>query len=543
MTFKKYSRENRTSSCKNPLPHAKLPSAQNNKKTMHIEPIYFIYSLIAAAIGASASFFIIKKKKDHASETAEKAREKIENAKKEAQTILEEAEEKKEQIKEQGEIANEKRKKQLEKTEMLLQQKQETLDRRDRRNLEIKQAVQTEEKFIEELKEQTRGIEEAIGEKLIKKTGLTKEETKEKLVEEAKKEILLEKDNYLQKVENNAQETAVKEAKNLIIETIHKFSSPTSVEKKGCNIQVKNDNKKGFLIGKEGKNIEFFEKMLDVDVIFNNDSHDTVTISAFDLVKRNIAKIALQNMLKERVITEDKIKKYTKQAEKETEKDIIETGEKIVKLLNINNKHPKLVKTIGRLKFRTSYGQNILKHSLEVCAFSTIMASELGADIEIARHAGFFHDIGKAIDQELDEAHDILTKELLTKFGFSEEIVHAAWVHHEAKPCKTIEAKVVKAADAISAGRPGARQESIERYLERIHTLEETGSSFEGVRKAFAISAGRELRINVDEEKITDEGVKKLAYDIAKNVEEKLTYPGKIKINVIRRTRVVDYAK
>lgn len=510
---------------------------------MQFESIYFLYSLIAASIGAGVGLLIVKKKKDHAAETAEKAKEKTENAKKEAQIILEEAGKRTEQIKKQGETANENRKKQLEKMELLLKQKEETLEKRNRRILEIRQEVQTEEKFIEKLKEKTGEIEEAIGEKLIKKTGLTKEDTKEKLIEEAKKEILLEKDNYLQKVENNVQEVSVKEAKNLIIETIHKFSSPTSVEKKGCNIEVKNDNKKGFLIGKEGKNIEFFEKLLDVDVIFNNDSPDTITISAFDLIKRNIAMIALQNMIKERVITEDKIKKHIQQAEKETEKDIMETGEKNVKLLNIKTKDHELIKTIGRLKFRTSYGQNILKHSLEVAAFATIMASELKADIEIARQAGFFHDIGKAIDQEIDEAHDILTKELLTKFGFPEEIIHAAWVHHEAEPCRTIEAKIIKAADAISAGRPGARQESLERYLERIHTLEETGSSFEGVKKAFAISAGRELRINVDETKITDEGTKKLAYDIAKEVEGKLTYPGKIKINVIRRTRAVDFAK
>ncbi len=282
---------------------------------------------------------------------------------------------------------------------------------------------------------------------------------------------------------------------------------------------------------------------MNVDVIFN-DEPNTIVVSTFDLLKKNVARIALEKLVKLRRVDEKAIREAIDSAKKILSRDLLNVGEKAVKKMKFKRKFPSdLLKIIGRLKYRTSYGQNILLHSFEVAYMAELLASELGLDVETTKIAAFFHDIGKAIDQHVEGSHDVLTREIMTKYKFSEAEIHAAWTHHEAATPETPEARLVMAADAISAGRPGARQESLERYLERLRDLEEIATSFGGVQKTFAISAGREVRVIVSPEEVTDEKMNDLAEGIAGKIEDKLSYPGKIKVNVIRRTRAVDFAK
>jgi ribonuclease Y len=321
--------------------------------------------------------------------------------------------------------------------------------------------------------------------------------------------------------------------------------SPTSVETKIIQVAVPKDEIKGRLVGKEGKNIHEFERLLEVDIIFN-DLPNTISIAGYNLINRRIAQKAIEQLMREkRLITPQLLEETIKQAGKEIDKELYEIGEKVMKMMDLKNLDKELIKTIGRLQYRTSYGQNIMKHSLEVSWIATMLGSEVGLNVNVCKVAGFLHDLGKAIDQDpnVQGTHDFLTKELMTKYNFTEEEIHAAWTHHDSAPAKTPEALIVKAADAVSAGRPGARQESMEKYTERIMALEDAGRSFTGVKKAYAISAGRELRIFVDPEQVTDENMKPLAEEIANKIEKEISYPGKIKINTIRRTGFTEVAK
>ncbi|MBU1152176.1 HDIG domain-containing protein, partial [Patescibacteria group bacterium] len=350
-----------------------------------------------------------------------------------------------------------------------------------------------------------------------------------------------------QLVEESLRENAPKFAKTTIVNTIQRLCSPTSVESKVVLIKVPQDKIKGKVVGKNGNNIKKLEELIDVDVIFN-DLPQTISLSSYNLVNRKIAEIAIEKLIRVKdEINEQVVEKLVEQARKETDEELYVVGKKALKKMEITfeKEDRDLVKTIGRLQYRTSYGQNIMKHSMEVSWAATIIASELGANVQVCRIAGFLHDLGKAIDQDPDVqgAHDFLTKELMEKYGFNEAEIHAAWTHHESEPPKTPEALIVMAADAISAGRPGARQESIDRYIERIQALEGTAMSFDGVKKSFAISAGREVRVLVDPEEVKDEQIKEFATKIAKKIEHDLSYPGKIKINVIRKTRHTEIAK
>jgi len=323
------------------------------------------------------------------------------------------------------------------------------------------------------------------------------------------------------------------------------MSSPTSVESKITLINVPKDHIKGKIVGKNAQNIEELEKLLDVEVVFN-DLPNTISVSSYSLTNRRIAQKTIEKLINIRTdITASEIKKAIIKSENEIEEEFFAIGQRALKQLNIQETDHDLIKTIGRLEFRTSYGQNIMKHSMEVAWAAMMIASELSADVNVCKIAGFLHDLGKAIDQDpnVQGAHDFLTKELMEKYKFSEEEVHAAWTHHDSAPAKTAEAMIVKAADAISAGRPGARQESLDRYIERLQALEKTANAFKGVQKSFAISAGRELRVIVDPETIKDENMNEMANQIAKEIEENITYPGKIKVNVIRRIKYTELAK
>lgn len=395
---------------------------------------------------------------------------------------------------------------------------------------------------IESVDTQLAGIGTEQIKRLVEKTGQQQETVVQQLQDKYLADFQMDFEKYQQKLEHFTKEDAPKTARKLLTGIMNRYSEPSSVERFNNTITIKQDKAKGRLIGKAGKNINYFEEQAQVAVIFNDQGPNQITVSSFHLLRREIAKLALQNLIKKPVIDEKIIDKALTEARMEIDKILEKLGRWAADIIDLptDKRDPELLRLMGRLKYRTSYGQNILYHSLEIAFFSAMMAAEIGADIEVARLGGFFHDLGKAIDQDddVDKPHDHLSKEILERFGFSWEIVHAAWTHHDAIPIETVEAEIVKAADAISAGRPGARSESAEDYYARIAALEEMAMKQPGADKVFAMSAGRELRLFLNPEAIKDEEMPKIAADLAHEIEENLSYPGKIRVNLVRSLEI-----
>lgn len=479
----------------------------------------------------------------------EKKKFKAENLISEALTIAaklkEEALQKKQFLELESEKNTEMTKKLIDQMEKSVNNKEAALKKQEERLNEAKLKVASAEEAITALESQIQALEKKQKTLLAEKSGKKEEELAKEVVNRYKAELEQDHNHRLANTVEEAKEKAPRLAQKLIIEAIQRLSSPTSVEQRAVHVIVPKDIIKGKIVGKDAKNILKFEELLDVDVVFN-DLPNTISISAFNLVNRRIAQKALELLAKtSREIDEKVIKEAINHSKKEMDTELSQIGKKVVDMLGFKNLPEELVRTIGRLQFRTSYSQNIMLHSLEVCYLATMLGSELGADVRVCRVAGFLHDLGKAIDQNPDVqgSHDFLTKELMEKYGFGKEEIHAAWTHHESERPETVEALLIQAADALSASRPGARQESIEKYIERLQALEAAASSFEGVKKAFAISAGREVRVIVDPMLVDDKQTQVLADKIATKVENELSYPGKIKINAIRKTKTIEIAK
>lgn len=500
-------------------------------------------------LGALSSLIIVRINKNYKEELERRKQEILEKGKKEAEELLEKARSQTKEIKKNAQEENKRLEEQLESLKRTLSFKGNLLSKRETRNENITATINRLKTEIRKEKTATDEAKEEIMTKLKNKTKLTSETAKSTILDSFGKKAELTRAKYAQMIEEEIGEDAPVIAKNLLKGVIQRITSPSSVDKNSTAITIKQDRFKGLLIGKQGKNIEYLESLLpDVDIIFNLEPK-VIYAGGLNLVNRNIAKKAIEKLQnstrKPRIqIDHKKIKQAVEAARKEIDKAIIKAGKEAIKEANIKDKIPEeLLKLVGRLKFRTSFGQNVLRHSIEMAAAGAILAAEIGADIEKAKTAAFFHDIGKAIDHEVGGSHDQLSKEILEEHNFDPDIVHAAYAHHDAEPQKTPEAMIVKAADAISAGRPGARQESLTSYLERIQKLEEVVQDFEGVKKAYAISAGREVRIIINEEELKDGDMQKVAEGAANKIEEELTYPGKIKVNVIRTIKAVDYAK
>lgn len=481
--------------------------------------------------------FDFEKKRKESDELMEQAKLEAEVIKKEAhdyaqkrRTLIEEEKKNKEE--------------RLKKLEEILANKESSLSRREEKNNELKLEIASLKEWIQATEGKSKSMEQNFLDKLSDKTGTSASDIKADILDRQEKELEMENMGKLASIEEKVKEDAEKNAKKIIICTIQRLCSPTSVETRAVHVSVPRDEVKGKIVGREGRNIAEFEKLLDVDIVFN-DLPNTISLSAFSLVNRRIAQKAMEKLVRVRGdINKEVIHRAVKSAESETDDELYEIGKKALERMGIKNPDKEFTRIVGRLHYRTSYGQNIMKHSMEVGWVATMLGSELGLNIETCRVGGFLHDLGKAIDQDpnVKDAHDQLSKELMEKYGFSWEEVHAAWTHHDAIPQETPEALIVKAADAISAGRPGARQESIEKYIQRVRALQETAEGFSGVKKAFAISGGREVRVYVDPEKIQDTGVYELAKNVAHKIEEDITYPGKIKVNVIRRTKFTELA-
>ena len=373
-------------------------------------------------------------------------------------------------------------------------------------------------------------------------SGLSSEEAKKQLLAELDKQLNNEKALLIKEIEGKAKEEANKNAKEILSYAIQKCAADHTSETTVSIVNLPNDDMKGRIIGREGRNIKTLETLTGIDLIID-DTPDAVVISGFDPLRREVAKLALEKLIDDGRIHPAKIEEMVEKAKEEIEATIKAEGERATLETGVMGLNPDLVKLIGKLKYRTSYGQNVLNHSIEVSNLARIMAEELGLDPMRARRAGLLHDIGKALDHDMEGTHVELGVEVLRKFKENELVINAVEAHHGDVEPKTLEAVLIQAADAISASRPGARRETLDAYIKRLQNLEEIANSFEGVDKSFAIQAGREVRIIVKPEKISDADMTVLARDVAQKVEKEMEYPGQIKVNVIRETRTIDYAK
>jgi len=512
---------------------------------MDAELTNVLLSLIGLALGAAAGYFLIKPKvKESLEEYQHQANEILNKAHTQANKFREDSRAKNLDMKKQGHEDEQTKKEQHKRIENLLTSKTEQVQKKEAKNLEIQAALNFENELMTNLQKQGKEIENQFTEKLSQKSGQSVEQAKSELMHNLEQDLELASEDRLRKHVEDTEENKVRLAKNMVASVIQRYAAPTSVEKISTTIEVPRDEMKARILGKNMENIVLLEELTGCDIIFN-DSPNTIIISCFDLVKKHIARETIARLVKERIVNGDKIKFAMAEVQKTVEKNLIRIGTDVIKKLELDHrKFPDdFAKVVGRLQFRTSYGQNILKHSYEVGYFTLMLGAELGLDMETSKIGGFFHDLGKAIDQEVGLPHDVLTKEIMEKYTFSEDEIHAAWAHHDAIPQRTAEAMLVKAGDAISAGRPGARQESLEKYIERIQAIEGISNSYEGVKKTFAISAGREVRVLVEATVLNDDDLKPLATNIAEEIQNSVAYPGKIKINVIRRTTNSDTAK
>ena len=503
--------------------------------------------LISGAVFIPAGIVIRKKSAESKILSAEnEAKRLLEDAKKDAASIKKEEilKAKEEIMKSRDELDKEirERRGEVQSQERRLIQKEENLDKRietyDKRERELDKEFQEVEKQKEDVKE----IFNRQMQELQRISGLSSEDAKKQLLSELEKQLNTEKALLIKEVEGKAKEEANKNAKEILSYAIQKCAADHTSETTVSIVNLPNDDMKGRIIGREGRNIKTLETLTGIDLIID-DTPDAVVISGFDPLRREVAKIALEKLIDDGRIRPAKIEEMVEKAKEEIEATIKAEGERATLETGVMGLNPEIIKLIGKLKYRTSYGQNVLNHSIEVSNLARIMAEELGLDSTRARRAGLLHDIGKALDHDMEGTHVELGVDVLRKFKENELIINAVEAHHGDVEPKTLEAVLVQAADAISASRPGARRETLEAYIKRLQELEEIANSFEGVDKSFAIQAGREIRIIVKPEKISDADMTVLARDVAKKVENEMEYPGQIKVNVIRETRTIDYAK
>ena len=430
----------------------------------------------------------------------------------------------------------------VQKQEARLIQKEENLERRSENFEKKEQEIEKQIQAVEKEKEEIQKLYDQEVVELQRIASLTKEEAKQRLLSEMDKELTAEKATLIREKEQKAKEESIKNAKEILSYAVQKCAADHSQETTVSIVSLPNDDMKGRIIGREGRNIKAIETLTGVDLIID-DTPEAVVLSGFDPLRREVAKITLEKLIDDGRIHPAKIEEMVEKAKEELDSTIKEEGERAVLETGVIGLHPDLVKLIGKLKYRTSYGQNVLNHSIEVSNLARIMAEELGLDAKLARKAGLLHDIGKALDHDMEGTHVEIGVEVLKKYKENPLVINAVEAHHGDVEPQTLEAVLVQAADAISASRPGARRETLEAYIKRLQNLEEIADSFDGVEKSFAIQAGREIRIIVKPDKISDDKMTILARDVAKKVENEMDYPGQIKVNIIRETRVIDYAK
>lgn len=434
------------------------------------------------------------------------------------------------------------RRNEIQRLERRILQREEALDKKNDLLEKREDVLNKKQQDIQAVEADIQALHEKQREELERLSGLSSDEAKQILLDEVSKEARHDAAVIIKETESKAKEEADKKAKEIIACAIQRCAADHVAESTVYVVSLPNDEMKGRIIGREGRNIRTLETLTGIDLIID-DTPEAVILSGFDPIRREVARIALEKLIVDGRIHPARIEEMVEKAKKEVENDIKEEGEQATFETGVHGLHLELVKLLGRLKYRTSYGQNILKHSIEVSYLAGLMASELGIDTTLAKRAGLLHDIGKAVDHEVEGPHALIGSDIAKKFHESSVIVNAIGAHHGDVEPQTLEAILVQAADAISAARPGARRETLETYIKRLEKLEEIANTCEGVEKSYAIQAGREIRIMVKPDEIDDAGAALIARDIVKRIESELEYPGQIKVNVIRETRAIDYAK
>ncbi|MBM4416996.1 MAG: ribonuclease Y [Chloroflexi bacterium] len=511
-------------------------------------PIAILAILVGAAVAAGAAFSVARRQI--------RAREAVDLAaqRQEADRITQGAEARKRELlleaqaealraRTEAEQELRQRRNEIQQNERRVQQKEEALDRRIDQTENRERRLAEREQEVDRAREATLGLKTEAQKALERVAGMTAAEAKGVLLEEIEAEVRQEANKRVREIEAEAKEEGEKRARNIVALAIQRWAGEQVAEHVVSVVHLPSDEMKGRIIGREGRNIRALEAATGVDLIID-DTPDAVTLSGFDPVRREIARVALSKLVADGRIHPARIEEVVARAKQEIDQQMREEGEQAAIRAGVTGLHPEVVRLMGRLKFRTSYGQNVLNHSVEVAHLAAMIATEIGADVTVARTAGFLHDIGKAMDHEVEGPHALIGADVLKRFGTkSARVIHAVAAHHNEEELQSIDPIIISAADAISGARPGARRETVESYIRRLEALESVASSFPGVERSFAIQAGREVRIIAIPEQVDDLGSVRLARDIAKKIEETLEYPGQIKVTIIRETRAVDYAR
>jgi ribonuclease Y len=501
--------------------------------------IGILAGLFGAGAGASAIVYRSKQKGTHAAQLAEKT---LADAERKAKDIELKAQNKALSYTEIAQHDEKQRREELKKTEQRLVSRETNLDRKleelDTRNEKLRR----HEDEVESLKDEIRAIRVKQQEKLEKVAKLSKTEAAEKLLQMTERDIKQDMIGLVKKLQNEAIEDAEEQAQMVLVTAMERMSSEVTAERTVTALRLEDDEMKGRIIGKEGRNIQALQRATGVDILVD-DTPGMIILSSFDPIRRQVARLTLELLMKDGRIHPGRIEEVVEKAQKQIEKDIERAGEDAAREVGVVGIPKELVRLLGELKFRTSYGQNVLKHSTEMAHIAGLIAEEIGADVRVVKYAALLHDIGKAVTHKIEGKHHHIGAELARKYGVPEPIAHAIEAHHDDVEATTPEALVVRVVDALSAARPGARNISAENFAERMRDLENVAMSFEGIDKAYAISAGREIRIIVRPENVDDLSAIKLARDVANKVESTMQYPGTIKVNVIREMRAIEYAK
>jgi ribonuclease Y len=513
-----------------------------------IEQFIYYFALVAAlVIGAIAGglivFFFRRMAINRQLRNAQRrAARMMAEARTEVEKVSRETREEAEKMRSQAEAESHERRTELQRQESRLSAKTETLERRLESVEQRERSLANKEKGIESIRAEITGVKDKQLKQLELISGMSSAEAKQELLERMEVETQEETSRRLREWEDKLKEEADKIAQGIISQAIQRSASEIVSETSVVSVPLPGDEMKGRLIGREGRNIRALEQATGVDLIID-DTPEAVTLSSFDPVRREVARLALMKLITDGRIHPARIEEVVAKTKEEVDATIYSAGEQAAIQLEVHGLRPELIRLLGRLKYRTSYGQNVLAHSIEVAYLAGMIASELGANVAIAKKAGLLHDIGKAVDREVEGTHAAIGADLVKQWEKSQEVVQGIAEHHLETTTPSIWGYIVSAADAISSARPGARRESLESYLKRISALEDIANSFKGVEKSFAIQAGREIRILVKPEEIDDLGAMRLARDIVKKIEEEMEYPGQIKVTVLRETRAIDYAK